>query len=216
MYLFLLWYLQCLRFMPPPLLAKFASIVRVHLSRFFHCQNSLYLCFLYFSYFHFQEQFFFSFNCTPSPTHPPWPSLWDLFISSNFLFVFSWISLRNVLIFSLRTSIFFINLVLNSFPCASGVLEYSELATVGYLGSDGEILHWLLLIVLFTLASRQLGVRSWCWFLRMSLLDWYFVPWFVFLWSSSQYDLWLSRCYCSSWGLEHCDDERLGIGDMYG
>lgn len=44
-----------------------------------------------------------------------------------FLFVFSWMPLRNLFIFSFRLSIIFIKAILSLFSCASIMLEYSGL-----------------------------------------------------------------------------------------
>jgi hypothetical protein len=68
------------------------------------------------------------------------------------LFVFSWMSLRDLVIFSLRISIIVIKLVLRSYSCASAMLECSGFSVV-WLGSGGDILHWLWCVL--TLASRH-------------------------------------------------------------
>lgn len=57
-------------------------------------------------------------------------------------------------------------------------------SVVGYLGSDGDILPWILLIdfLCWGLVIRVLGDnRSRCIFLGLSLLDESFVPWFLVL-----------------------------------
>jgi hypothetical protein len=48
---------------------------------------------------------------------------------------------------SLKQSIIFMRCSLRSHSCSSGLLGYPGLAIVGDLGSDGFILHWLLLII---------------------------------------------------------------------
>lgn len=72
-----------------------------------------------------------------------------LFIFSNYLFVFFWISIRVLFISSLSVSTTFIPLVLKSFSCDSAMLEYSRPAVVGQEGSSADILPWMLLIVGF-------------------------------------------------------------------
>ena len=51
------------------------------------------------------------------------PSLWNLLISSNF-FLFSWISLSDLVISSLRNSVISIHLGLEFFSCNLALLEY--------------------------------------------------------------------------------------------
>jgi hypothetical protein len=53
------------------------------------------------------------------------------FIHFFTLFVFSMISLMDLFISSLKTSIIFVELLLRSFPCASAMLECSQTAVVG-------------------------------------------------------------------------------------
>lgn len=57
-------------------------------------------------------------------------AFFDRLIHFLHLFVFSRISLRNLFISSLRTSVIFIQLVLRSFSCASAIPEYSVSAAV--------------------------------------------------------------------------------------
>jgi hypothetical protein len=55
------------------------------------------------------------------------------------LFVFFWISLMDIFMSYLRTSLKIVKALLSSFPCASVMLNYLGPAVLGYLGSSGAI-----------------------------------------------------------------------------
>ena len=102
-----------------------------------------------------------------------------LFYSFPHTFVFSWIYLRDLFISYLRISIMFIGLILRVlFFCASDMFKYSGLSVVGELGSSGEILSWLLLIVSLCWSLGRVwddyGYR--CLFLGLSWFGGCFVP----------------------------------------
>ena len=97
-------------------------------------------------------------HCSPSPPQRKYKEWYlggvilvlchRLFISSHFLFVFSTISLRN-LVTSLRSSAFLIVLwILRSFSCALTALEYSKLSAVAQFWSNSEISPALIFILL--------------------------------------------------------------------
>lgn len=71
--------------------------------------------------------------------------------------MFSWLSLRDVFLSSLRTSIISIKGILRSPSCASATLHFSEPAVLRLLGSSGDRLPWLLLFVFLMLASRHVS-----------------------------------------------------------
>lgn len=81
----------------------------------------------------------------------------------------SYVSLRELFIFSLKTSIFFMRWDLRSQFCFPVVLGYPGFAVAGELGSDGAILHWLLLLIFLHLpfviwlflVLADLGVLGW-------------------------------------------------------
>lgn len=78
----------------------------------------------------------------------------------------------------------FIKAILKSLSCASIMLEYSRPTVVGLLGSSGDMLSWLLLIMFI---SCCLGFWVWedcsskCFYLVLSLLSGCFVPLFLVL-----------------------------------
>lgn len=118
-----------------------------------------------------------NFPISPHPCSPTQPlsriSLRDVFVSSlkasTCLIVFSYISLRDLFISFLKVSIIFMRWDLRSQSCSSGVLDYPLLAVLGELGSNGAILHWLLLIMFLhlpfaiwlSLVLAGLGVPCW-------------------------------------------------------
>ena len=128
---------------PCILLVILVSVVPVLLPRFFHIQPSLGLCILYYLYFGHQV-----LNC--------FPYLFDCFflvflgifegfiISSNFLFVFSSISLREFFTSCLRVSIIFIRLLLKSISSNSYGLGCSSLAVACSLDCGVMLLFRLL------------------------------------------------------------------------
>lgn len=77
---------------------------------------------------------------------------------THYLSVFSRISLHDLLIFSLKPSILFINVVLKSFSWALAMLEYLGLAVIGWLGSHEHVLPWLLLTMFL---NYCLGIWTW-------------------------------------------------------
>ena len=117
-------------------------------TQIFHIQNFLSSCFLYCLYFslhvlncflHLLDCFFLVFlnffDLLISSI-----GFFYLLISSNFLFVFFSITLRECFISSLKVSIVLIKLCLKSFSSASSGLRWSSLPVMWPLGSGGTIL----------------------------------------------------------------------------
>lgn len=143
-------------------------------------ENSLSLHFLYWVYFQFQ--------------------VLNNFIYLLILFVcVSWISLRGLLISSLRTSFTFIKAALRSFSYVSSMLEYSGPVVVRQLGSSRDMLSWMLL-VMFSHLCLGIWVWGWCWFLDLSLLGGCVVPWFLFLSGFSESVI--AVCFLFSWPIQ--------------
>ena len=80
-------------------------------------------------------------------------------ISFYCLFMFSQTSLRDPLVSPLRSLNICIISILIFLPCFSALLHFSGPSVVGFLIFSGEISLWLLLVV-FTLESRHLDLRS--------------------------------------------------------
>jgi hypothetical protein len=68
------------------------------------------------------------------------------------------ISLRELIMSSLKSSTSIMRSDFKSESCFSGVLSYPELAVVGVLGSDDDEWSWFLLVIFLCLTSGNL----WC------------------------------------------------------
>ena len=108
------------------LLVKLASEFLFQVPKAF-ISRSLSLGFLYWLHFHSQ-----ALNC---------------FIHFLPLLVFVFICLRNVFVFSLRTSIISILAILRPLFCVPVILQYSRTGMLGLLGFNGDMLSLLFLVV---------------------------------------------------------------------